>query len=296
MSKRVARKAKRKRQKSEGKKSKKIVVILCALLILTLAVGIMGEWKLLGVSKAPPPPQQGSFNANTPSKEYIYAGGRLIATEEAGNSSVTVSAPTTLTVSAASTTQINLSWAAPTGAIGYSYQIERSTDYSATSPEHGFAVIDTVNDTSYPDIVPATTPAKTYIYRVRSVLGQQTSSPTVIGFATTKVFQEQLSNQDPGRTTIKASHFLELQEAVNAVRLAAGLQPFTWTDPQGRAPGSGVPILKSHMLDLRTGLKQALEALGFVPEPYTDEGLPAGTFVKKAHIDELRVRTKGIAQ
>lgn len=260
----------------------------------------MAYWRVLpGMTKPPViSPQQGSFNANSPSKEYVYAGGRLIATEEPTASTPTLAAPTGLIVSAASTTQINLSWTAPAGATNYSYRIERSTNYSASSPlDHGFEVINTVSGTSYADTVPSTPVAATYLYRVRSIMGQQQSDPCTLNFATTKVFQEQISNQDPpGRTTIRATHFLELQEAVNAVRAAAGLSAFAWSDPQGRAPGSGVPILRTHMQDLRNGLNQALEALGLTTQPYTDDGLPQGTFVKKTHIDELRQRTKGVGQ
>lgn len=302
MSKRVARQRKRKQVKKEQKGKRKVTVILCSLLCLTIAVGLMAEWKMLpGMTKPSalsPASPSGSFDANSPSKEYIYAGGRLIATEEPAASTATLMAPTGLLVSATSTTQISLSWTAPTGATTYSYRIERSTNYSASSPlNHGFEVVTTISGTNYTDTVPSTSVATTYLYRVRSVVGEQQSEPCTLNFATTKVFQELISNQDPpGRTTISATHFLELQEAVNAVRAAAGLAAFTWSDPQGRAPGSGVPILRTHMLDLRVGLTQALTALGLTTQAYTDDGLPSGTFVRKTHIDELRQRTKGVGQ
>jgi hypothetical protein len=85
MSKTVARQRKRKAGKLSWKGGRKPLVVICSLLILTLAVGIMAQWKALpGLSKplALAPTSQGSFNANSPSKEYIYAGGRLVATEE----------------------------------------------------------------------------------------------------------------------------------------------------------------------------------------------------------------------
>src|SRR4051812_38285051 len=117
MSKRVARKGKRKREGGERKSGKKVVAILCSLLILTLAAGIMAEWKMLpGVYKPiPAPVQSGNFNANSPSKEYVYAGGRLIATEEpAGFSS---SAPINLVATTrASSLIIDVTWNAVLGA------------------------------------------------------------------------------------------------------------------------------------------------------------------------------------
>jgi hypothetical protein len=85
MTNRVARKSKRRAEKPQPKKKRKPIAIVCTLLILTLAVGVMAQWKILpGTSKplAIAVAPQASFNANNPSKEYIYAGGRLIATEE----------------------------------------------------------------------------------------------------------------------------------------------------------------------------------------------------------------------
>jgi hypothetical protein len=206
--------------------------------------------------------------------------------------------PTNFTVHATATTQITLSWAS-TGAPNYS--IERSTNYSAPN-NNGFAQHATVdcangcsNTITFIDSVPAT-PVATYLYRVRSVSGSQQSAQSTFDFATTQSFPEQIQNQDPGRTPIRATHFLELREAVNAVRAAVGLGPFSWSDPQGRAPASQVPILKSHMQDLRNGLDQALSILGFTSQAYTDQGLPNGTAVRKVHIDELRQRTKGVSQ
>jgi hypothetical protein len=276
---------------------RRFIIMAAVLLSLTLTAAMTASLGLLpGTTRRAANPQQGgNFNASNPTKEYIYAGGKLVATQEPEYEWVNVQPPTSLVASAASTTQINLSWNAPSGGANYSYQIERSTNYGTTTPEHGFTILTTIGGTSFTDNVPATSPATTYIYRVRSINGQQTSSPSAISFATTKSFAEQISNQDPGRTTIKATHFLELQEAVNAVRAAAGLAPFTWTDPQ--APAPGVPIRKTHMTDLRTALNQALTALGLTPQPYTDDPPTIGvTTVQKIHIDELRQRTRSVGQ
>jgi hypothetical protein len=268
-----------------------LVLSLCA------AAVILAGWR---TTRSPPvysslSPQSSS----TPqlSKEYIYAGGRLVATEETGNGSPLV-APVNFTAHADATTQITLSWTS-TGTP--TYLIEWSTNFAAAN--NGFTqrtIIDCTggcpNSLSYTDTVPAGT-VTTYLYRVRSVSGTQQSAPSAVDFATTKSFQEQIQNQDPpGRTTIKAAHFLELRDAVNAVRAAAGLNAFNWSDPQGRAPANNVPILKSHMQDLRNGLDQALSNLGLTPQAYTDQGLPPGTSVRKAHIDELRQRTKSVGQ
>jgi hypothetical protein len=299
MSKRIARRKRREAEKRTRQSKRRLVIVVCALLMLSLSLGLMAQWKMLpGMSKPPVQPQPGSFNANSPSKEYIYAGGRLIATEEPAAPTAALIAPANLTAKASSTTQINLSWEAPAGATGYSYQIERSINYAAQNApaalDHGFAIIATaVTGTSYTDTV-SSNPVQTYLYRVRNVAGNQSSTATAISFATTKSFAEIINNQGANRTPIRATHFLELQEAVNSVRAAAGLQPFTWTDPQ--APASGVPIRKTHMTDLRTALNQALSALGITPPAYTNDPLALGTPVQKVHIDELRQATRGVGQ
>jgi hypothetical protein len=85
MSKRVARKQKRNTQKSRPKSRRNLIAFVCSVLCLTLAAGVMAQWKILpGTSKplALAPAPQGSFAPTSPSKEYVYAGGRLVATEE----------------------------------------------------------------------------------------------------------------------------------------------------------------------------------------------------------------------
>jgi len=57
-----------------------------------------------------------SFNSNSPSKEYIYAGGKLVATEEptASSGCSLTSAPTWNSVST-SLSGVTLTWTVPTG-------------------------------------------------------------------------------------------------------------------------------------------------------------------------------------
>lgn len=291
----------RKRQKFNEPKRKsrsrrQSLVVIALILCMGLTSLILAQWGSIRSSFSPMPAPLPS-PPPTPSKEYIYAGGRLVATEEPISAGSSLTAPTSFTAHADTTTQITLSWAS-TGAPNYS--IERSTNYSTTN--NGFAPYATVdcttgcsNTVTFTDTVPLS-PVTTYLYRVRSVSGSQQSASSTFDFATNKDFVEQIKNQDPGRTTISATHFLELRDAVNAVRAAAGLGPFTWSDPQGRAPASQVPILKSHMQDLRNGLDQALSNLGLTPQAYTDHDLPSGTPVRKDHINELRQRTKSVIQ
>jgi hypothetical protein len=283
------------------------VIVVALILLLSLSGLILAQWRSLRTAFVSPAPVPQTSSPQL-SKEYIYAGGKLIATEEPSNAGSAPTTPTGFTAHAASTNTttapVTLSWSSTTGAT--SYIIERSANYAEAS-NHGFSTLTTVdcttscsNPVTYTDNVTVSpNSATTYLYRVRAANGSQQSTPSTLDFITTQSFAETISNQAPNRTTIKATHFLELASAVNSVRAAAGLQNFTWSDLQGRVPASGAPILGSHLKDLRDGLNQAYSTLGLTPPTYTDQGQgttqpPAHTAVQKVHIDELRQRTKGL--
>src|SRR6267143_6651 len=100
-----------------------------------------------------------------------------------GNTATAPGAPTGLTATSASSSQINLSWSAPTnngGSAITGYKIERSTDGgSSWSPP----VNTGSTATSYSDsgLIPSTT----YTYRVSAINSAGTSSPSNITSATT---------------------------------------------------------------------------------------------------------------
>jgi hypothetical protein len=74
---------------------------------------------------------------------------------------------------------------------------------------------------------------------------------------------------------------------VNAVRVAAGLPPETWTDPSP----TGVPVRAVHIQELREALTPAQTILGKTAT-YTDPALTSGTPVKAIHFQEIRNLTK----
>jgi hypothetical protein len=191
-----------------------------------------------------------------------------------------VAAPTTLTVSNASSAQISVSWAAAAGVAGY--QVER-----AASKAGPYAVVGNTTTNSFTDTGVAA--GRTYIYRVRSVDSRgNTSGYTNTLIVTAVTFTD--AALTAGSTPIKAVHFNELRQAVNSVRSAAALPAATWTD----ANLAGAPVRAQHMQELRTGLTQALGALGAATPAFTDPTLGTGsTFVKKVHVDELRRNSGG---
>ena len=83
---------------------------------------------------------------------------------------------------------------------------------------------------------------------------------------------------------VKAVHVTELRDAINALRLRAGLGTVTWAE----TVSSGVNIKASHITEMRTRLEQARTALSLAPTTYTDPGLAAAYLIKKEHIQEIR--------
>jgi hypothetical protein len=107
-------------------------------------------------------PANGSFNWATRIGSFKFAG--------------CVAAPTNLTATAASSSQINLSWNSVAGASGYS--VERSPDGLTAWTQIG-----TTGPNSYIDTaLPASTP---FFYRVRSTTSTTSSAPSNVANATT---------------------------------------------------------------------------------------------------------------
>jgi hypothetical protein len=268
MAKRIARQKKRKQEKSKQKSRRNVLVILCSLLILTFVVGAMAQWKVLsGSTRMAVMPQSGagSFNANSPSKEYIYAGGRLIATEEAGSASAPPAPAGFLAESQYLPTKVHLRWDAPAGSFDH-YQVERKqagTDFTTVNSNL------TSSATSFDDSQVESN--KAYLYRICAVTGSQSacSEPDL----TTTVELQDYPFVMESLPFIRAQHYLDLMVAVNAVRKLAGptYPHITWST-QNPAPTPGGAMYASHFNDLRNGLEGGLTTLGLSGTRYA---LPA---------------------
>ena len=95
-----------------------------------------------------------------------------------------------------------------------------------------------------------------------------------------------------GVTPVKAIHFVELRARIDALRAAAGLAAFVWTDPTLTAGG---PIRMAHLSDLRNALAEVYAAAG--RPPLGDSGAAAaqnGTVIRAAHLMELRGRVAAL--
>ncbi len=269
----------KKHQAIKRSRRKKYVGVAALGLVIVLCLGtIAGPWRNTSGARrlralfapAAPPTIPSSSN---PSKEYIYAGGKLIATE----APVPLVAPASLiatTRTDLSTPQVSISWSATAGADHY--QVERTTNVATN-----YSVISSnVSSTSFTDT--AVTSVTAYLYRVRAVDSSGNVSPySNIDLATAISFTD--DSLTAGTTTIKSQHLTELRQAVNAVRATAGRSQANWSEDIT----AGLTTIKaSHIQELRTKLDEARSTLGLPACSYTNASV--GALIQKNHIDELR--------
>ncbi|MEK6322102.1 MAG: fibronectin type III domain-containing protein [Acidobacteriota bacterium] len=221
-----------------------------------------------------------SFNSNSPSKEYVYAGGRLVATEEPVGSSGCGSPPpspgNSLVATAQATTSVLLTWSASQGADHY--EVERRANISdAWSP---LSPNPTTN--SFPDngLVASTA----YLYRVRAAdaAGICPSAYSNIDMATTIIFEgDPLQSQ---LTIIRAQNVTQLRQAVDAVRVTANIGAATWTNPLDQ-------VKAIHFSELRTKLNEALSLLA-LSQISNDPAIAQGLTVYATHLQAVRDKVK----
>jgi hypothetical protein len=277
------KKAPRKARGMTASKRKKYLVGTALGLMLALGfVTLAGPWnvspganRLLNFFVAPPPPPLPP--PNNPSKEYIYAGGSLIATEEP----LALVAPANMvatTLSNLVSPQVSISWSATTGADHY--QVEKTN--SILTPYT--TVNSNVVGTTFTDN--SVTSVTAYLYRVRAVdsVGNL-SPPSNVDLATAISFTDDSLVIDS--TVVKAAHINELRLTVDAVRATANMGSANWG---GSITQFVTTIQAIHIQDLRTNLDQARSLLGLAPCSYTDTSLEAlrAVRMKKEHIDQLR--------
>jgi len=225
-----------------------------------------------------------SFNSNSPSKEYVYAGGKLVATEEPATTGSS-SAPTNLRATTTSSTSIHISWSAAANATRY--ELQRSSNYNLAN--HGFSPLNSnIQFLSFDDN--NVTSGNAYIYQVLAIdQNNNYSAPSNLDIAYAFAFTD-----DPistGMTVIEV-HTTQLRQAVDAVRLAAGLSAATWSDPPPLA--RTITIQKRHIDELRSNLDAARLALSLPAPTYVDPTIVQGiTTIRAAHVQQLRQLVKG---
>jgi hypothetical protein len=269
-----------------GKKRRYTVIVsICAIAALGLAA-VAGPYSTSTGSRrlrslffsVPPSPLPSPGN---PSKEYIYAGGRLIATEEPNPPNPLVP-PANVVAATFSQAQIDVSWNAAPNA--HHYVVERA---SLIGDANFTAINSNVTGTTLNDTT--VTSGNAYLYRVRAAdaVGN-VSSPSNKDLATAITFED-----DPLQLHgfVRAPHILQLRGAINAIREVANIPDFTWTQTINPAQPGTVTIKAIDVEELRTALDQALIVLELPAGGYTNSSL-AEQLIQKIHITELRDRVK----
>ncbi|HYH07965.1 MAG TPA: hypothetical protein VEK11_12980 [Thermoanaerobaculia bacterium] len=188
-------------------------------------------------------------------------------------------APSTLTAAATSANAVQLSWTIAASADVDHYRIERCASGCASAGAP-WSLVGTSALTSFSDTTALAN--KAYVYRVRSQKSGTPSSASPLDVATTVVFTD-----DPviaGVTTAKGTHLSELRTAADALRVAAGLAPFTYPD----LLTTDLVMKAAHVSELRTAIAAARAQLGLPALAFTDPSLAAGDFVRAVHCNELR--------
>jgi len=145
----------------------------------------------------------------------------------------------------------------------------------------GFVLLSSPRSTSYTDTMVSAN--KAYMYKVRAVDSDSNASDyTNSDSAITIMFTFTDDPLIPGSTPIKAVHVLQLREAVNSMRSAAGMEAVLFTD----LSLAGVPIKLIHIIELRNALDPARAALHLPAMHYTS--ISIGSMVGAAELMELR--------
>lgn len=236
--------------------------------------------RTLWLSTTTTPVQAPPGNLNL-AKEYIYAGGRLIATEEpAATASPTPSATTPSNFSVGSGVNIYMKWLHPTagGTVDH-YVIERKGSDDVVQ------LIGTAAATFTDTAPPAN---KVYRYRVQAVFTSgATSNYSNPDLGATVIFED--DPIIPGETLIRAQHINQLRHAINDAHVMAGLGAITWSVA---APESGSVIKAEHIDELWTRLTSARSALGLPLLSTTKKVSVKGGIVRASNINDLRAAVR----
>src|ERR1044072_8733873 len=242
---------------------------ICTILLFAFAT-LAGPWSPLPGTRlrtafiSPPAPVPSPSN---PTKEYIYAGSRLIATEEPA--AVTLAPPASMIATSITDAgnppapRVTISWTATPGADHY--QVEKTNNVNVAYS----SVSTNVTGTSYTDTGVSSVTA--YLYRVRAVdAAGNVSTYSNIDLATAITFTDDTITRQS--TLVKAAHITELRQAVDAVRALANSGAANWG---GAITPNSTLVQASHIQDLRTNLDAARNTLGLPQCKYNDNSIQA---------------------
>lgn len=278
-----------------GWKMRKRMPALVIVLSLSVAGIVLARWGSLRRVITPLSTVPQTTSTPQLSKEYIYAGGRLLATEEP---EVTLlAAPSSLTAAGASlpSAQVTLTWPASTSNTVDHYQVERCSNITTSNCYTVVAanVPATGSTITYTDTITGSSGVTAYLYRVRAANSSNTNfSDYTIDLATTITFTD--GQLTAGVTPIKAVHLTELRQAVNAVRALAGLGQASWTypDPVSTPVAQRRVIHWQDVAEMRSKLDEALNPLNRVQAYPATPAVASGAPIKAVHFTQIRDRVQ----
>ena len=284
MSKKKTKRTERRWRSSIRRKRRHVLIGSVCLIFMVALAGVGGPWRTplsktrIGSLFFSPPPPPGN-----PAREYIYAGDRLVATEDPIPN--TLAAPANLIAATFSNARVDVSWNAVPNA--HHYRLERASVIG----EPNFQPINTnVAGTTYQDTT--VTNGEAYIYRVKAADAADNLSPVSnIDVATAITFEDDPFPAPPVFTMVRAQHIVQLRTAINALRITAGLSAASWTQAINPAQPGTVTIMAIDIEELRTKLDDALDVFDLPIGGYTDPSL-SNKEILKTHITELRSRVK----
>jgi len=143
---------------------------------------------------------------------------------------------------------------------------------------------------AYTDATGFVTPGGGYAYRVRAVDGNNVAGQySLVDIAVTIAFQDDpviAASPTVAGTPVRGVHIGQLRQAVDAIRVAAGL-PMIWAS---YADATG-PIYLDDVATLQTSLNEARYRLGMLPAPFTGAAALRDP-VRAADINEIRAGVK----
>jgi hypothetical protein len=290
-------------RKRRPRLTKATAAVLAACVVAALATATRFEplRRAAGLAPASAPPTPTPQGDLALSKEYIYAGGRLVATEEpTPTPTPTPSGPppadllATASFPTPTTTVVNLTWSAPAGTVA-SYVVERGLHKDGPYEPAGPPAT-TLPTAANPYVDHGAAPATVYVYRVKALFTNGGSSGySNLDLATTVRY----SGDDPlvpagdpqGRpaSAVRAANLTELRGVVEDVRTLAGVGDATWES--NPAPQWRGLIRAAHFKELRDNLNPALAALGMGQLP-DESSITAGQPIRADHIQHVREKVR----
>lgn len=135
---------------------------------------------------------------------------------------------------------------------------------------------------------PSTAGTRYYGACVDGVSGERNTTNNCSAAVAVAVTGDMSFTDDPieaGVTAVKAVHFTELRQRIDALRVSHGLAPSLWIDATLKADTT--PVAAVHVSELRQALRQAYdaadEAIGF-----NTERAQSGGSIRAEHVNELR--------